>query len=96
MLIFGAFQIILSQIPNLDELWLVSTVAALVSFAYSSIGLGLAIGKTTGTDPLQPHSHKTAEGWLSRHRACLQWPVARQQMQLLLAAAQQPVSHIIL
>ncbi|DBB11858.1 TPA: hypothetical protein ACH3X3_006005 [Trebouxia sp. C0006] len=47
MLIFGAFQIILSQIPDLDELWLVSIVAALVSFAYSSIGLGLAIGKTS-------------------------------------------------
>ncbi len=51
MLIFGAFQIILSQIPNLDELWLVSIVAALVSFAYSSIGLILAIGKTSGTAP---------------------------------------------
>jgi len=66
MLIFGAFQIILSQIPNLDELWLVSIVAALVSFAYSSIGLGLAIGKTSGTAPHQswPLSHKTAEAYL--------------------------------
>jgi len=66
MLIFGAFQIILSQIPNLDELWLVSIVAALMSFAYSSIGLGLAIGKTSGTAPLQsrPLPHKIAEAWL--------------------------------
>ena len=48
MLIFGGFQVILSQIRNLDELWLVSTVVTLVSFAYSAIGLGLAVGKTTG------------------------------------------------
>ena len=49
MLIFGACQIILSQIRNLDELWVMSIIAALVSFGYSSIGLGLAIGKTSGT-----------------------------------------------
>ncbi len=49
MLIFGAFQIILSQTPHLDDIWLMSVVVALVSFAYSSIGLGLAIGKTSGT-----------------------------------------------
>ncbi len=48
MLIFGALQIILSQIPHLDDIWLISVVVALVSFAYSSIGLGLAIGKTSG------------------------------------------------
>ncbi len=49
MLIFGAFQILLSQIPDFDRLWFLSIVAAVMSFSYSSIGLGLAIGKTTGT-----------------------------------------------
>ncbi len=49
MLIFGACQIILSQIRNLDELWFMSIIVALVSFGYSSIGLGLAVGKTSGT-----------------------------------------------
>ena len=48
MLIFGAFQILLSQIPDFDRLWFLSIVAAVMSFSYSSIGLGLAIGKTTG------------------------------------------------
>lgn len=48
LLIFGAFQIVLSQIPNLNELWLVSMVAAVMSFAYSFIGFGLAVGKTSG------------------------------------------------
>ena len=50
MLIFGAFQILLSQIPDFDRLWFLSILAAVMSFSYSSIGLGLAIGKTTGTN----------------------------------------------
>ena len=49
MLIFGAFQIVLSQIPDFDRLWFLSILAAVMSFGYSTIGLGLAIGKTTGT-----------------------------------------------
>ena len=49
MLIFGAFQIVFSQIPDFDRLWFLSILAAVMSFGYSSIGLGLAIGKTTGT-----------------------------------------------
>ena len=49
MLIFGAFQILLSQIPDFDRLWFLSIVAAVMSFSYSSIGVGLAIGKNTGT-----------------------------------------------
>ena len=48
MLIFGAFQILLSQIPDFDRLWFMSVLAAVMSFGYSCIGLGLAIGKTTG------------------------------------------------
>ena len=48
MLIFGAFQVVFSQIPDFDRLWFLSILAAVMSFSYSSIGLGLAIGKTTG------------------------------------------------
>ncbi len=46
--IFGAFQLLLSQIPDFDRLWFLSVLAAVMSFSYSSIGLGLAIGKATG------------------------------------------------
>ena len=53
MLIFGAFQIILSQIPNLDELWVLSILAAVVSFVYPGIAFGLAAAKTSGTAPHQ-------------------------------------------
>ena len=48
MLIFGAFQLVLSQIPDFDRLWFLSIVAAGMSFSYASIGFGLAVGKATG------------------------------------------------
>jgi len=45
MIMFGVVQLILSQIPDFDQLWWLSIVAAVMSFSYSSIGLGLSIGK---------------------------------------------------
>ncbi|KAL7116846.1 hypothetical protein ACP275_03G031800 [Erythranthe tilingii] len=48
MAIFAAIQIILSQIPNFHELSWLSIVAAVMSFAYSSIGLALSIAKLAG------------------------------------------------
>ncbi|CAK8573807.1 unnamed protein product [Lathyrus sativus] len=45
MAIFGIFQIILSQIPNFHELSWLSIVAAVMSFSYSFIGIGLSIAK---------------------------------------------------
>lgn len=46
MALFGAFQIVLSMIPDFDRIWWLSIVAAIMSFSYSSIGLGLSAGKT--------------------------------------------------
>lgn len=45
MIIFASFQVLLSQIPNFHKLWWLSIVAAVMSFAYSSIGLGLSIAR---------------------------------------------------
>ncbi|OIW14571.1 hypothetical protein TanjilG_32913 [Lupinus angustifolius] len=45
MILFACIQIILSQIPNFHKLSWLSIVAAIMSFAYSSIGLGLSIAK---------------------------------------------------
>ena len=42
---FGVLQILLSQIPDFDQLWWLSLVAAVMSFGYSTIGLGLGISK---------------------------------------------------
>ncbi|KAK1293194.1 Amino acid permease 6 [Acorus calamus] len=45
MAIFAGIQIFLSQIPNFHKLWWLSIIAAIMSFAYSTIGLGLSIAK---------------------------------------------------
>ncbi|XP_043711639.1 amino acid permease 6-like [Telopea speciosissima] len=45
MVIFASIQIVLSQIPNFHKLSWLSIVAAIMSFAYSSIGVGLSIAK---------------------------------------------------
>ncbi|KAL2622574.1 hypothetical protein R1flu_002779 [Riccia fluitans] len=47
MLGFGAVQIGLSQIPDFDQISWLSTVAAVMSISYSSIGLGLGIAKAS-------------------------------------------------
>ncbi|TXG64048.1 hypothetical protein EZV62_011042 [Acer yangbiense] len=48
MTIFGVTQIILSQIPNFHELSALSIIAAIMSFAYSLIGLGLSLAQIAG------------------------------------------------
>ncbi|CAJ1937765.1 unnamed protein product [Sphenostylis stenocarpa] len=49
MIIFGATEIFLSQIPDFDKIWWLSTVAAIMSFTYSTIGLSLGIAKVAET-----------------------------------------------
>ncbi|PIA24658.1 hypothetical protein AQUCO_157400001v1 [Aquilegia coerulea] len=48
IIVFAVIEIILSQIPNFHKLSWLSIVAAIMSFAYSLIGLGLAAGKIAG------------------------------------------------
>ncbi|XP_019224080.1 PREDICTED: amino acid permease 6-like isoform X2 [Nicotiana attenuata] len=48
MIIFAAIQIVLSQIPNFHKLSWLSILAALMSFAYSTIGLGLSVATVAG------------------------------------------------
>ncbi|XP_020203977.1 amino acid permease 4 [Cajanus cajan] len=49
MIIFGICEIFLSQIPDFDQIWWLSTVAAIMSFTYSTIGLSLGIAKVAET-----------------------------------------------
>lgn len=49
MAVFGIIQIILSQIPNFAKLSFLSLMAAVMSFAYATIGIGLAIATVVGT-----------------------------------------------
>ncbi|RHN82163.1 putative amino acid transporter, transmembrane domain-containing protein [Medicago truncatula] len=48
MAIFGVTEILLSQIPDFHELSWLSILAAVMSFGYSSIGVGLSIAKIAG------------------------------------------------
>lgn len=48
MIAFGLVEIVFSQIPDFDQIWWLSIVAAIMSFSYSAIGLGLGVGKVAG------------------------------------------------
>lgn len=48
MITFGVIEILFSQIPDFDQMWWLSIVAAVMSFTYSFAGLSLGIGKVAG------------------------------------------------
>ena len=48
MILFGLVQIVMSFIPDLHNMAWVSIVAALMSFTYASIGLGLGVATVIG------------------------------------------------
>ena len=48
MLIFGVTELVFSQIPDFDQVWWLSIVAAVMSFTYSTIGLALGIVQVIG------------------------------------------------
>lgn len=48
MIVFGVFEILLSHIPNFDQLSWLSILAAIMSFTYSTIGLLLGILQVSG------------------------------------------------
>ena len=48
MIIFGVAEIFFSQIPDFDQISWLSILAAVMSFTYSTIGLGLGLAKTIG------------------------------------------------
>uniref|UniRef100_A0A2N9JB96 Amino acid transporter transmembrane domain-containing protein n=1 Tax=Fagus sylvatica TaxID=28930 RepID=A0A2N9JB96_FAGSY len=52
MIAFGMVQIFFSQIPDFDQLWWLSLVAAVMSFTYSTIGLALGVAKVAETGKL--------------------------------------------
>ncbi|KAK1296545.1 Amino acid permease 2 [Acorus calamus] len=48
MIMFGITEILFSQIPDFDQVWWLSIVAAVMSFTYSAIGLSLGITQVIG------------------------------------------------
>lgn len=43
VMVFGIIEVLLSQLPNFHKLAFISVIAALMSFAYATIGLSLCI-----------------------------------------------------
>ncbi|KAI5432685.1 probable amino acid permease 7 [Lathyrus oleraceus] len=70
MLLFGVVQVIMSFIPDFHNMALLSVVAAIMSFSYSSIGLGLGItkvienGRVMGSVTGIPASNISDKLWL--------------------------------
>lgn len=50
MIGFGVVQILISQFPDFDQISWLSILAAVMSFSYSIIGLGLGVAKVAGTN----------------------------------------------
>lgn len=48
MITFGIIEILFSQIPDFDQVWWLSIVAAVMSFTYSTIGLALGVAEVAG------------------------------------------------
>jgi amino acid permease len=53
MIIFGIVQVFFSQIPDFDQVWWLSIVAAIMSFTYSTVGLSLGIAQVTQNKAFQ-------------------------------------------
>ncbi|KAJ0700575.1 putative amino acid transporter, transmembrane domain-containing protein [Helianthus annuus] len=48
LLIVACIELVLSQLPNFHKLSFLSIIAAIMSFVYSTIGMGLSIAKIAG------------------------------------------------
>uniref|UniRef100_A0A2N9ED13 Amino acid transporter transmembrane domain-containing protein n=1 Tax=Fagus sylvatica TaxID=28930 RepID=A0A2N9ED13_FAGSY len=63
MIMFGITEILLSQIPDFDQIWWLSIVAAVMSFTYSSIGLALGIAQVAAFGDSAPGNLLTGFGF---------------------------------
>lgn len=68
MIIFGVAEILFSQIPDFDQIWWLSIVAAVMSFTYSTIGLGLGIAKVASNASSYIYPSPTKSLLFQRHQ----------------------------
>lgn len=66
MVMFGITEVIFSQIPDFDQVWWLSIVAAVMSFTYSTVGLSLGIAKVAGIS-MFPKGSKHKECVFNNH-----------------------------
>ncbi|KAG6384010.1 hypothetical protein SASPL_156192 [Salvia splendens] len=57
ILLFGAVQLVFSQIPDFHNMEALSIMAAVMSFAYTFIGLGLGVAKVIGNGQIKGDIH---------------------------------------
>ncbi|KAH6795570.1 hypothetical protein C2S51_036556 [Perilla frutescens var. frutescens] len=57
MLLFGAVQVVFSQIPDFHNMEVLSIIAAVMSFAYTFIGLGLGFAKVIENGKIKGDLH---------------------------------------
>uniref|UniRef100_A0A0E0PAW6 Amino acid transporter transmembrane domain-containing protein n=1 Tax=Oryza rufipogon TaxID=4529 RepID=A0A0E0PAW6_ORYRU len=50
MVVYGALQVVFSQIPNLHKMWWLSTLASAMSLSYSAIGIALGVAQIVVLD----------------------------------------------
>lgn len=71
MLLFGAVEVVFSQIPNFHDMDWLSVIAAIMSFAYTFIGMALGFAKVIGNGEIKgdisgiPTTAKVEKVWLT-------------------------------
>ncbi|EPS71068.1 hypothetical protein M569_03688 [Genlisea aurea] len=71
MLLFGAVQLVFSQIPDFHSMKWLSVIAAIMSFAYSTVGLSLGLARVVESGEVRgeiggvPTSSLASKVWLS-------------------------------
>ncbi|KAK9164513.1 hypothetical protein Syun_005415 [Stephania yunnanensis] len=63
MIAFGITEVIFSQIPDFDQVWWLSIVAAIMSFTYSTVGLSLGIAQVAAFGDDAPGNLLTGFGF---------------------------------
>lgn len=80
MLMFGAVQIVASQIPDFHSIKWLSVIAAIMSFAYSFTGFGLGFAEVIGRCLFFLHQSEEAEYAVSNNVILSYSPVTSQRI----------------
>ncbi|WCJ39861.1 amino acid permease 2 [Euphorbia peplus] len=67
MIAFGITEVLFSQIPDFDQIWWLSIVAAVMSFTYSFVGLGLGIAEVAGNATIKGSLTGISIGTVATH-----------------------------
>uniref|UniRef100_A0A0E0MDF8 Amino acid transporter transmembrane domain-containing protein n=1 Tax=Oryza punctata TaxID=4537 RepID=A0A0E0MDF8_ORYPU len=69
MIIFGVVEVFFSQIPDFDQVWWLSILAAVMSFTYSAVGLALGAAQVAQNRTLAGSAMGVAVGFVTKSGA---------------------------